>query len=79
MPSTIADVRAAALTTRILKAYGVDESPPPVRLFDSQQRTDDIPLVGDIMSARHRQWLVEDVVSPKAGGACDLPASGLSG
>jgi SNF2-related domain len=53
-----------ALASRLIGAHGAAESAPPPSLFKAYQIPHYAPHRGDIVVCRHRQWLVEDVVSP---------------
>ncbi|WP_437303789.1 DISARM system SNF2-like helicase DrmD [Sorangium sp. So ce388] len=60
------------LAARLLQAHGAAESAPPPPIFVAHQPPRYAPRPGDIVSARHRQWLVEGVVAPPAEGNSTL-------
>ena len=62
----------AELAARLLQAHGATESAPPPQLFNSVERSSYLPTAGTIVQARHRQWLVEAVVSPPRAGDLTL-------
>ncbi len=58
----------AELAARLLHAHGATESAPPPQLFNSVEGSACLPTAGAIVSVRHRQWLVENVVAPPKAG-----------
>jgi hypothetical protein len=57
----------AALMRRLLDAG--DSPPSPIPAHAARRRTRaDLPEPGDVVQARHRQWLVEEVVAPPEPG-----------
>jgi hypothetical protein len=62
-----ADSRAREqLAGRLLEALGARESAPPPGLFGARVVQRLTPIKGDIALVRQRQYLVEDVVAPRA-------------
>ncbi len=57
-----------ALIAALLQAHGATESAPPAALFTGRESTRFVPREGDIVLARHRQWLVTGVAPPVNAG-----------
>ncbi|GAB4209394.1 MAG: DISARM system SNF2-like helicase DrmD [Sandaracinaceae bacterium] len=54
------------LQARLLQAHGGAASVLPPPLFRAHEVPRYAPRAGDIVSCRHRQWLVEEVIAPPA-------------
>lgn len=57
-----------ALAARLLQAHGATETAPPKPLFSPNLAPRYAPRAGDIVTVRHRQWLVAAVAPPTAEG-----------
>src|SRR5690606_8740018 len=53
------------LTEALLRAHGTPTAPPP-SIFGDPKKRRSMPAAGDIVKARHRQYLVEAVAKPEA-------------
>jgi hypothetical protein len=56
------------LMKRLLKAHGDFQSVPPAPLFSRSENNRFDPRPGDTIRARHRQWLVNEVLAPPEPG-----------
>jgi hypothetical protein len=54
------------LQARLLQAHGAADSMVPPPLFKAHEVPRYAPRAGDIVTCRHRQWLVEQVIPPPA-------------
>ncbi len=61
----------AALAGRLLEAHGGEARELPTPLFGTAEARM-LPAPGDIVQARHRQWMVEEVAPPPAPGHATL-------
>jgi superfamily II DNA/RNA helicase len=57
-----------ALTQRLLEAHGEYSSVPAPAIFTGAAVDRAVPTVGDTVLARHRKWLVDEIIPPPSEG-----------